>query len=378
MLIDDRTDLSNGVPYTPSALLQLYNTAMAPAATRNILLLKGIYQSGAGNNYNGMYYDRLKDEATDAVVTLIVPALVRKELAPGKTVEFYGYITKRVVTAGGRIEIHANITQLVAQTQNRYNEKEVRALAIQQEKVNRGYRDVDSAVKASIVRGERLRVMILVGRAAIIDSDILHAMEEAVGFYDLRFERIGMSSEAEIMDALDRHDHPETTDLLVLSRGGGENLDVFDSPVIAERCVNLQPLLLTAIGHKENIPLVQRVADKAFITPTALGQWLNAIYNDSIADIEHSKAKLVEGMTQQFKATYEKQVETLQQRIRDIEEMAGKNQGLLERTRELAEGYRLQAQRLDAEAGKARVMKWVIRLAVAVAAGVLGWFLGRH
>ena len=38
--------------------------------------------------------------------------------------------------------------------------------------------------------------------------------------------------------------------------------------------------LKVAIGHKENIPLLQKVADKAFITPTALGQYLNDIYNE--------------------------------------------------------------------------------------------------
>src|SRR5450631_591982 len=116
--------------------------------------------------------NQLKDETTDAMLTLIVPALLKPSLVPGKTIEFQGYITKRVVPGGGRIEIHANIMELLAQTQNKYSEKEIRSLAIQQEKAPRGYRDVDGFIKARIVRQERVSVTILVGKTAIIDQDI--------------------------------------------------------------------------------------------------------------------------------------------------------------------------------------------------------------
>jgi exodeoxyribonuclease VII large subunit len=405
---EDQLTLTTGISYSPSALLQLFNTALSPTPTKNMIVLKGIYQPGRGANYNGFFYDQLKDEATDALLTLIVPALLRPSLTPGKTIEFHGYITKRVVPGGGRIEIHANIMELLAVTQNKYSEKEIRSLAIQQEKAARGYRDVDGFIKSRIVRQERVSVTILVGKTAIIDQDIRHAMEEAIGFYDVRFERISLSSEAEILEALERYNDSSLNDLLVLSRGGGENMEVFESPAVADACVDLLPLLVTAIGHKENVSLVQRVADKALITPTALGQWLREIYNDTMAEMENSKAKLVETITVSLKANYEKQVQNLQDRIRSIEELGGKSREvaerevvglkeqlrnlveergakdvLLERTRELAEGYERQVRRLEDAVGSGGsggsvVMRWVVVVAVAVAAGVVGWLLGRR
>jgi exodeoxyribonuclease VII large subunit len=39
---------------------------------------------------------------------------------------------------------------------------------------------------------------------------------------------------------------------------------------------------------------VQRVANKVFITPTALGHHLNHLYNETVAELQDSKAKLVE------------------------------------------------------------------------------------
>jgi exodeoxyribonuclease VII large subunit len=366
--------LAPGISYSPSALIQLFNSALTPTPMKNMIQLKGIYQAGRGANYNGYYYDSLKDEATDATVTLVVPALLRKDLAPNKTIEFWAFITKRVVPAGGRIEIHANITQVLAQTQNRYNEKEIRGLAIQQEKASRGYRDVDHFIKSRIVQQERIRITILVGKAAIIDSDIRHGMEEAIGFYDMVFDRISMNSETEIVGALDRFNNSGMTDLLVLSRGGGENLEIFDSPVIAERCLDLEPYFLTAIGHKENTSLVQRVADKAFITPTALGQWLRSIYNDTMAELENSKAHMVETITQQLKTGYDKQVQNLNDRIRTMEELGSKGQELQQQ--ELA-GLKDQLRTLQAERGSKDQAKWAVWIAIAAVAALLGWLLGR-
>lgn len=405
---DDQLVSANGISYSPSALIQLFNSALTPSPMKNMILLKGIYQPGRGANYNGFYYDGLRDETTDCVLTLVVPALLRPSLAAGKTIEFWGYITKRVVASGGRIEIHANISELLAQTQNKYSEKEIRSLAIQQEKAARGYRDAGSFIKTRIVQQQRVSVTILVGRAAIVDSDIRHALQEAIGFYDLRFERIAMNNEEEILAALERFDDEGLNDLLVLSRGGGENLEVFDSPAIAEYCVSLAPLFMTAIGHKEDVSLVQRVADKAFITPTALGEWLRAIYNDTVAEMENSKAKLVETITVQLRANYDKQVENLQTQIRNLEELGGKGRllaeqelaGLRERlkgvqaereakelllgqTRELAEGYQAQVRRLEAagaaaSAGSSVVLRWVVAVGIALAAGLVGWWLGRR
>ncbi len=48
--------------------------------TRKVLKVKGIYTQGKGGNYNGFYYDRLKDETSDAFMTLVVPGIIRSQL----------------------------------------------------------------------------------------------------------------------------------------------------------------------------------------------------------------------------------------------------------------------------------------------------------
>jgi hypothetical protein len=387
---EEQSILTSDISYSPASLLHIFNSALAPAQTKKIIQLKGIYQAGKGVPYSGYYYDTLKDEATDALLTLVVPALIRGELKNNKTIEFHGYISKRIVANAGRIEIHAVITQLLQQTVNKYSDKEVRAIEIQQKKAALGYRDADSFIKSRIVGEEAIRVTILIGKTAIIDSDIKHALEEAIGFYDLRFLRINLSSENEILEALKRYNDLQTTDILVLSRGGGENMEVFNSPEIASLCLELEPYFLTAIGHKENTSLVQRVADKAFITPTALGQYLNTIYNETVAELQHSKARLVETITLQLSTNYDKQVQNLQEKIRHLEELNGKSVGLQQQEIQFlknqmyalqeketslyrsAEAYKERVRLMEAKATAATTRFWVVIVIVAIACVLIG------
>jgi len=71
-----------------------------------------------------------------------------------------------------------------------------------QKKAEQGYKDVDAFIKTRIIQQQPITVTIVVGKTAIIDSDIKHSLKEAIGFYDFRFERINLSSEMEIINAL--------------------------------------------------------------------------------------------------------------------------------------------------------------------------------
>jgi hypothetical protein len=341
-----------------------------------MIVLKGIYLAGRGVTYAGFFYDTLKDEATDAVLTLVVPALLRHALIPGKTIGFYGYITKRVVLNGGRIEVHAVMTQLLEQTANTFSAEEVRATDILQQKAAIGYGDVGGFLKTKIVNEEGVRIRVLIGKTAIIDSDINHALEEAIGFYEILYQRINLSSEAEILQALQLYNDRQKNDLLVLSRGGGENMAVFNSPEVAAYCLELEPLFVTAIGHKEDNPLVQKVADKAFITPTAFGQYLNRLYNDTVAELQHSKARLVETITKQLGAHYEKQVRNLEEKIRGLEELGVRRAGLQQQEVQLLQGQLMTASK-EAEgmrrmAARRRVVYWVALVIVALVCVLVG------
>ena len=108
-----------------------------------------------------------------------------------------------------------------------------------------------------------INIVILIGKTGIIA--IKHQLKEAISFYNFQFIRISLSSPVEIITAM--QEHQKTADILILSRGGGDNFEIFENAAIAEVALRLKCIFLTAIGHKENIPLLQKVADKSLLHP---------------------------------------------------------------------------------------------------------------
>ncbi len=315
-------EAKSGVVYNPSAIVNIFNNALNSEATRKIITARGVYLPGRGQSYSGYYYDQLKDEASDACITLIVPALIRTGLAAQQTIECCAYLTKKVQVNGARIELQLNLTELLEQKESKYTEEQVQAFKVLQRKAATGYKDVDAFVKMKIIKGEPLQVIILIGKTGIIDSDIRHQLEETISCYDFKFVRINLSSEQDIVEAL--QNHHSSSDILIISRGGGDRLEVFNKPSIAEAALQVSCHFITAIGHQQDNSLLQKIADKAFITPTALGQYFNDIYNRTIEELQNSKARLVEDITTQLQANYAKQISNLEAQLTAKEELHSK------------------------------------------------------
>jgi len=323
-------EVQNQVIYSPSAVLHLFNNSISLPQTRRIIQLKGIFRPGKGVLYSGFYYDSLRDESTDAQITIAVPALIRAEMQPNKTATLNGFITKRVVNNASRIDIQLTVTDLVAQTQNKYAEEDLKRIALLQRKAAAGYRDVQSWIKKKIIREEVFQIGVIIGKSAIIDNDIKHQLRESIAFYNLSFRRINLSSEREITTTLGAMNE-EGFDVIVISRGGGENLDIFNKPGIAEASLELSSLFVTAIGHKDDVTLLQQVADKAFITPSEFGQFLNDTFNHTVEEVQHSRAQLVESVKAQLTANYQKQIDNLNEKLKTLEELKQKSTEDLEK-----------------------------------------------
>lgn len=316
--------------YSPLAILNLFNNSISVNQTKRIIKLKGVFIPRGSTAYGGYYYDSLRDESADALLTIIVPALIRNTLQENKTIIVNGFISRRVVNSASRIEVQFTVTDFVEETQNRYSEDDLQRVSLLQAKANVGFRDVQGWIKEKINREEHFKIGVIIGKSAIIDQDIKHQLRESIGFYDLFFHKISLSSEQEIINAMEVLDG-QGIDVIVISRGGGENLEMFNKPSIAEKAITLKSLFITAIGHKSDVTLLQQVADKAFITPSEFGQFLNDTYNHTVEEIQNSKARLVETVTKQLNALYQKEIETLNEKVKGVQDLKNKSQADLEK-----------------------------------------------
>jgi exodeoxyribonuclease VII large subunit len=145
--------------------VNIFNNALTIEVTKKAFRIRGIYIPGKGVNYNGSYYDSLKDESSDACVTLIIPGAIRHQLSPQQTIDCTAYLTKRVQLNQGRIDLHVNLIELLAQQESKYTEEQIKAFEVLQKKAVEGYKDVDSFIKTRIIQQQPMTVTILVGKS---------------------------------------------------------------------------------------------------------------------------------------------------------------------------------------------------------------------
>jgi exodeoxyribonuclease VII large subunit len=300
--------------YSPAALLTAFGNSLASPLLNKIFTVKGIYKAGKGVNYNGVYYDNLQDELTDVSVTLLSPQQLRIQLRDGEQIEASVYLSKRLLAGTARIEIQLMINELLSRQEKMMDETGAKALSLIQQKVKAGFKDADAFIRRKLFEQQPIAVTILIGQSAIIHQDIKHQLKEAVTAFQVRFIRINLALATEIIRALKTH---QDADILAIARGGGENLNIFDNTELAEAAISIKPIFLTALGHSADEPLLQKVADKALITPTALGQYFHDLFNKTIEDLNGSKTKLIGDLSKQIDLNYQQKIQGLQQQLTD-------------------------------------------------------------
>jgi hypothetical protein len=283
-------------PYSPAALLSALGNSLTSPMLNQLFFVKGIYRPGKGVNYNGYYYDILKDEHSDTNITLIIPIALRHQVKDGQLIEATAFFNKRQQPATARIDLTLTVTELLSRQEKIVDDKEQQALELIQRKAHAGYKDLAAAIKRKLYAQQNVRITILIGQSAIIDKDITHQLRDAAPAYQIEFIRINLSQPAEIMTRLREYDRGE---ILILSRGGGENIQLFNNLDIAKTALGLKSIFVTAIGHHDDEPLLQKVADKAFITPTSLGQFLYDTYIATLEETSTSRARLISEITRQ-------------------------------------------------------------------------------
>ena len=359
------TSINNEIiSYNPSSLIGIFNNALTIEITKKAFRIRGIYIAGKGVNYNGWYYDSIKDESGDGCATLIVPASIRHTLTSEQTIECTAYLSKKAQLNGGRIDLQVNVIEILSQQESKYSEEQLQMFDILQRKAELGHKDVDGFIKTRIIQNEKIIVTIIIGKNAIIDSDIKHQLKEALAFYDFRFIRINLNSEVEIIRALKQYDGNFV--IVCLARGGGDNMSIFNKISLAEEALSLKCFFLTAIGHKEDESLLQKVADKAFITPTALAQYFNDIFNNTLGELQNTKAKLVEEITTQLKGNYDIQIKNVNEQLRGYKELS-------EQQLRLANS---QVSELKTQLAKKSSIPTIVWIIIVLIAAVIGTVLG--
>lgn len=316
--------------YSPSSIVAIFNAAVIVREERKMVQVKGIFKKTSNANYGGYHYNQLKDEAADYSITLVTPAILHNKLDDNKTIEFNGFISRKL-DKRGRIDITINLVELLAERVNTFSEEETKKILLINQKVETGFKDLDAHIKTKIFNNEKIAIKIIMGRSAIIDNDIRKGMQSASALFEIEYHRVSLSAPQEISSKIKHLDTP-ATDLICVARGGGENLEIFENPALCSSILNCKTIIASAIGHADNVTLFEKLSDKKFITPTQFGTYLKETYDLTIEELQKSKAKLVNDVTQQLSANFKKQIDNLNEQLKLSKELHEKTKEDLNKT----------------------------------------------
>ena len=289
--------------YTPWSVVNLYNNGMRVKEETILITVKGVYLPGPPKDYAGFFYDSLKEEASQAALSMKISAMDRSRLKPHGVVEVKGFISRKVEDKG-IIKLLLNVTEVIGQAAAAFSSADVKALELVQAKAQNGYRDVEGFLMKFLAEGRKPVIKIIVGTTAIIDQDIKVGFGESLAFYNPEFIKVNLSDPDTIVNVMSQ----TVCDILLIARGGGSGLDVFNVVGVAEAALKCKPILISAIGHASDHVLLERLCDRYFITPTESGNFFREVYNRSAQQITGSQAKLIDEATRMAKKDVEQKL----------------------------------------------------------------------
>lgn len=120
-------------------------------------------------------------------------------------------------------------------------------------------------------------VGVICGRASAAEHDVLQTAGRRWPAVRFRVEEVsvqGPYAVSEVTAALSRLDADRSVDVIVLARGGGsvEDLLPFSDEALCRAVAAARTPVVSAIGHEQDAPLVDLVADRRASTPTDAGK----------------------------------------------------------------------------------------------------------
>jgi exodeoxyribonuclease VII large subunit len=116
-------------------------------------------------------------------------------------------------------------------------------------------------------------VGLICGRESAAERDVLRNAARRWPAVQFRVEQVavqGSRAAAEVIDALHRLDADRTVEVIIIARGGGSTEDLLpfsDEELIRAVAASITPVI-SAIGHEQDVPLLDLVADVRASTPT--------------------------------------------------------------------------------------------------------------
>ncbi len=112
----------------------------------------------------------------------------------------------------------------------------------------------------------------------------------------------GPTSAESVITAIQRLDRDSRVDVIIVARGGGslEDLLSFSDEGVVRAVANCTTPVISGIGHEQDVPLLDFVADVRASTPTDAGRRVVPDYGEELDLMSHARTRLDGAITQRL------------------------------------------------------------------------------
>ena len=145
------------------------------------------------------------------------------------------------------------------------------------DKRQNGRNDITRVVFDCLSKPKGCIVLLVRPKTNTARTDIISALGESEKFFHINDAECNFTNPEDIAMKI-KVGSDMNVDLVILARGGGENLDIVDSTQVLEALHDLKKPLITGLGHANDHLLAELFADEICNTPTAVGTFLRDTY----------------------------------------------------------------------------------------------------
>jgi exodeoxyribonuclease VII large subunit len=262
-------------PFTVESLSEICKNTLTTPFDDKIISLEGFYSTGQNKRYGNVYYDVLHDSSKLSKITLVVPEKIRGFLKSKQYFVFDGYLNKTLNSINdGTIRLTFKVTG-IKDKKDEFQFISKDEFSVVQERFKRPIPFLEQLILDKILKEEKPVINIITGNSSIVGEDYRNQLIDSE-YYIINEHLVNLSNATDVekkIKLLSKHD----SDLMVVMRGGGSGLEIFNDVKLCQASLECSMPFATAIGHKEDVTLLEKSADKGFATPSSFGSFLQNI-----------------------------------------------------------------------------------------------------
>ncbi|CAH8296093.1 exonuclease VII large subunit [Mariniflexile fucanivorans] len=274
---------------TISTLLSLYANSLSSTMDSDLIVVEGFFSNNNNKLYGQYYYDEIVSKEKQHKITIQITHNLKSKLTTGNYYNFQGYISRgQSLDNDSRLKVYFRVTKILE------HKEEVQLISkaeynIVQARFERDFPLITDILSEKVQQGQKPILDVITGVQSTSRDDYLGQLPDYI-YYEIRHYKCNLSTKDELLKFLSSNDF-SNTDLLIILRGGGSGLEVFNEIDLCKKAIELPIPFITGIGHDADKTLLEKVADRGFSTPTAVGSFLQSIVNNYNERIKVIKAK---------------------------------------------------------------------------------------